>query len=348
LIELSGVSKTYDNVSALSDIDLRIEKGEIFTVLGPNGSGKTTLLKILGGLEKPTKGIILYKNKRITEKYSEEIRRTTTLVFQHAILFKGSVRNNVEFGLRIRGLPDSKINEKVNQALTLVGLLDMADKSAKELSGGEKQRCSLARALVLESELLLLDEPTLNLDPESLNIIKQVIRRLNKKGVTIVLATHDLEQAKELSQRIILLDRGKIVESGSPILLLNSQSTEMVKFTRSENFFTGQSQVKSGVSIVDIGNDVKIHGAFSKEGGVNIYIRPEDIIISNEKIISSARNNLLGTITKIEDNDSIIKMNVNVGVLFIVQITRKSFEEMGLNVGQEIYLTFKASSVRFV
>ena len=333
MIELSGVSKTYDNVSALSDIDLSIEKGEIFTVLGPNGSGKTTLLKILGGLEKPTKGIILYKNKRITEKNSEEIRRTTTLVFQHAILFKGSVRNNVEFGLRIRGLPDSKINEKVNQALTLVGLLDMADKSAKELSGGEKQRCSLARALVLESELLLLDEPTLNLDPESLNIIKQVIRRLNQKGVTIVLATHDLEQAKELSQRIILLDRGKIVESGSPILLLNSQSTEMAKFTRSENFFTGQSQVI---------------GAFSKEGEVNIHIRPEDIIISNEKIISSARNNLLGTIIKIEDNDSIIKMNVNVGVLFIVQITRKSFEEMGLNVGQEIYLTFKASSVRFI
>ena len=165
---------------------------------------------------------------------------------------------------------------------------------------------------------------------------------------TAVSSTHDLEQAKELSQRIILLERGKIVESGSPILLLNSQSTEMAKFTRSENFFTGQSQVIGGVSIIDIGNDVKIHGVFSKEGEVNIHIRPEDIIISNEKIISSARNNLLGTIIKIEDNDSIIKMNVNVGVLFIIQITRKSFEEMGLNVGQEIYLTFKASSVRFI
>ena len=146
----------------------------------------------------------------------------------------------------------------------------------------------------------------------------------------------------------MLLEKGKIVESGSPEELFNGQSSAMAKFTRSENFFSGKSRVERGVSIIDIGKGVEIHSAFKRNGTVNVHIRPEDIIVSTEKIISSARNNLLGSIGGIEDHDSIIRMNVNVGVVFLIQITRRSFEEMGLNVGQEVYLTFKASSVRLL
>ena len=345
MIELAGVSKIYNGVEALKNINLKVERGEILTILGPNGSGKTTLLKILGALEMPTEGSILSNGVRVDEDNAEETRRTTTLVFQRAVLLRGTVRDNVAYGLRIRNLAEPEIEKRVRAALSLVGLEDLADRPSKDLSGGEQQRCSLARALVLECELLLLDEPTANLDPESMIIVKQVIKRLSETGVTIVMATHDLKQAKELSERILLLDGGEIVESGSPDELLLGQSSEMARFTRSENFFSGESRVLEGVARINIGGDVEIHGALSRGGPVNIHVRPEDIIVSNERIVSSARNNLLGSIFRIEDHNSIIRIKVDVGVVFTVQITRRSFEEMGLNVGQEVYLTFKASSV---
>ncbi|MCW3989266.1 MAG: ABC transporter ATP-binding protein [Candidatus Bathyarchaeota archaeon] len=345
MIELAGVSKIYNGIEALKNINLKVERGEILTILGPNGSGKTTLLKILGALEMPTEGFILSNGVRVDEGNAEETRRTTTLVFQRAVLLRGTVRDNVAYGLRIRNLAGPEIEKRVKAALSLVGLEDLADRPSKGLSGGEQQRCSLARALVLECNLLLLDEPTANLDPESMIIIKQVIKRLSERGVTIVLATHDLKQAQELSERILLLDGGEIVESGRPDDLFLGQSSDMARFTRSENFFSGESRVLEGVARINIGGGVEIHGALSRGGPVNIHVRPEDIIVSNERIVSSARNNLLGSIFRIEDHNSIIRIKVDVGVVFTVQITRRSFEEMGLNVGQEVYLTFKASSV---
>ena len=348
MIELTGVSKIYNGVKALNNINLKIERGEILTILGPNGSGKTTLLKILGALEMPTEGSVISNGVSVDDGSAVETRRTTTLVFQRAVLLRGTVRDNVAYGLRLRNLAEPEIGKRVKEALSLVGLEDLANRSAKDLSGGEQQRCSLARALVLECELLLLDEPTANLDPESMIIVKQVIKKLSERGVTIVMATHDLNQAQELSERILLLDGGEIVESGRPDELFIGQSSEMARFTRSENFFSGESRVVEGVARIDIGGDVEIHGSFSWVGPVNIHVRPEDIIVSNERIVSSARNNLLGSIFRIEDHNSIIRIKVDAGVVFTVQITRRSFEEMGLNVGQEVYLTFKASSVNLL
>lgn len=348
MIELVNISKKYNGVIALKNVNLKIERGEMLTILGPNGSGKTTLLKILGALETPTLGSVLYKEVKIDDSNVEKFRKKVTLVFQRTVLLRGSVRDNIAYGLRIRNLPQEEIIKRVDRALTLVGLQDLADRQARELSGGEQQRCSLARALVLDCDLLLLDEPTANLDPESLIIVKQVIIRLNEKGSTIVLATHNLKQAEELSERIVLLTGGEIVASGRPENLLLGQSSEMSKFALSENIFTGESRIENGVARVDIGGDIVICGVIGREGYVNIHVRPEDILVSNKRIRSSARNNLFGSIISIVDHNSIIRMKVDVGRIFTVQITRRSLKDMSLNVGQSVYLTFKASSVQFL
>lgn len=347
MIELTGVSKLYGDVAALRDVSLKVERGEILTVLGPNGSGKTTLLKILGGLERPSRGEVLFDGVRIGGDNAEEMRKRATLVFQRTVLLRGTIRNNVAYGLRLRDIPDKDIERRAREAIELVGLEALADRQAKDLSGGEQQRLSLARALVLDCELLLLDEPTANLDPESLAIVKDVIRKLNEGGTTVVLATHNIEQARELSERLLLLERGEIVEAGRPQDLFLDQSYEMARFARSENVFTGESRMVNGVAHIDIGG-VEVRGAFSRRGSVTIHVRPEDVIVSRELVKSSARNNLHGTIVGIEDRDSIIRMKVDVGKVFTVQITRRSLVEMGLNVGHEVYITFKASSLQLL
>ena len=348
MIELIGVSKHFGDVTALKDVSLKVEKGEILTVLGPNGSGKTTLLKIIAALEAPSHGEVLFEGVGIGEENAETMRRRVTLVFQRTVLLRGTVKDNVAYGLRVRDIQGDDVERRVGAALELVGLEALADRQARDLSGGEQQRLSLARALVLGCELLLLDEPTANLDPESLAIVKGVIKKLSEEGTTIVLATHNLEQAEEISERVLLLDRGEIVEEGRPEDLLLGQSSEMARFARSENVFSGVSRVAGGVALVDIGGGVDVRGAFGRDGPVTIHIRPEDIIVSGEKMKSSARNNLLGSIVGIEDRESVVRMRVDAGRLFTVQITRRSLVEMGLNVGQEVYLTFKASSVRLL
>jgi len=349
MIELVGVSKLYGDVQALRDVSLTVGKGEILTVLGPNGSGKTTLLKILAALETPTKGEIFFEGVKVDETNALDIRRRVTVVFQRTVLLRGSVYDNAAYGLRHRDVPEDEVKDRLQEALELVGLTDLSGRKARSLSGGEQQRLSLARALVLDCELLLLDEPTVNLDPESVSIVKDVITRLNKeKGTTVVMATHNLGQAEELSERLILLDRGQVVEEVHPHNLFRSPSAAMARFARSGNVFTGDSKLVEGVSHVDIGDGVTVRAVFSQEGRVTIYVGPEDIILSRGKVDSSARNTLKGNIVSIEDFDSVVRLRVDVGRVFTVQITRRSLVEMGLNVGQEIYLTFKASSVQLL
>ncbi len=346
MISLKGVSKSFGEIEALRDVTLEIERGETFTVLGPNGSGKSTLLRILAGLEESTEGKILIDGRSKSPKDNSSWRRRTTLVFQRPVILRGSVYNNVAYGLRQRGLSTDSIEERVSETLQLLGLEDLADRNAKSLSGGEKQRLSIVRAVLLKTDILILDEPTANLDPESLEIVKRFILGLKESPeITVVLATHDVGIARELSDRVLLLIRGQVVEIGSTRDLILSQSAEMARFARTENVFTGDSRLVSGVSHIDV-DGVVIVGAFSAKGRTTVNVRPGDIIVSMGIMDSSARNNLHGKIIAVEEQDAIVRLKVDVGVLFTVQITKRSLEEMGLNVGQEVYLTFKASSVR--
>jgi molybdopterin-binding protein len=348
MIELRAISKRYGENEALRDVTLKIERGKVVTILGPNGSGKSTLLRIIAALEQPTSGDMRFDGKVFDLKDNGSWRKRTTLVFQRPVMLRGSVSDNVAYGLRHRGILSEDIEERVSEALHMLGLSALAERNARSLSGGEKQRLSIARAVVLETDLLLLDEPTVNLDPESLGIVKKFILGLRERqDMTVMLATHDMEIARDLSDNVLLLSGGRVVEIGSTQDLMLSQSREMARFARTENVFTGDSKRVDGVSHIDVDGAV-IVGAFSAEGSTTVDVRPEDIIVSREVMASSARNNLLGKIVAVEELESIVRLRVDVGVVFTVQITRRSLEEMGLNVGQEVYLTFKASSVRLL
>ncbi len=212
-LKLESIEKNYRTVKAVDDITFNAEGGKIIVLIGVNGAGKTTLLRILAGLDKPDKGNILFNNQIISDK---ELRYIGTLVFQRTAMFSRSVYDNLAFGLKLRGKKDPEIREKITEVLHSVGLKDFEKRKAKKTSGGEQQRMALARAFLLEPKILLLDEPTANLDPNSALIIEKAIVARKKADSIIILATHNLSQAKRLGDEIVHLHNGKIVERASP------------------------------------------------------------------------------------------------------------------------------------
>ncbi|MEM2776914.1 MAG: phosphate ABC transporter ATP-binding protein, partial [Candidatus Bathyarchaeia archaeon] len=190
-IETQDLTKKYGEKYALKNVNIKVEKGEFLTLLGPSGSGKTTLLKLLDFLEEPTSGKIIFDGVDTScfRKEKLSLRRRIGMVFQQSVMFNTTVYNNVAYPLKIRGIKNG-VTEKVKEALELVGLKGFEKRKALTLSGGEMQRVSLAQALVFDPELLLLDEPTANLDPRNTSIIEQVISKVNnERKVTVVMAT---------------------------------------------------------------------------------------------------------------------------------------------------------------
>jgi len=346
-IELRNVTKVFDGITALNDVSLQIRSGEILALLGPNGSGKSTLLRILAFLEKPSKGEIYFQREKVTDKNMLEMRLESTMVFQKTILFSTTVYNNVAYGLKIRKIPKNRVDEEVGRAMRLARLEGFEKRQAKELSGGEQQRVALARALALNTKLLLLDEPTANLDPKNASMIEEILAEANRElKTTIVIATHNMFQAKNLPHRIALINDGKISEVGTSSEIFGKFSKTLASFAALENAFTGNAKVtEDGTTSVDIGNGVQLVASAQSSGLVSIFVSPEDIILSKNLIISSARNMFKGKIVGVSDLGSIVKLQVDVGKRFVVQITKRSFNEMQLNVGSEVYMAFKASSV---
>lgn len=348
--ELKSVTKAYGNKLALDGVNLQINEGEILALLGPNGSGKTTLLKILAFLEKPTSGEVYFCGKTVTDQNVEQSRMESTMVFQKTVLFDTTVYDNVAYGLKIRKIPKNEIAERVGQALKLVGLEGFEKRHAKKLSGGEQQRVALARAITLNTKLLLLDEPTANLDPKNASIIEEIIASVNRELETaIVMATHNMFQARNLPNRIALINDGKISEVGTPAEIFGKLSKTLASFAALENIFTGTAKTtENGTTVVDIGNDVQIQATAKSSGKLSVFISPEDIVLSKARFVSSARNVFKGRIVEISDLGSIVRLKVDVGKIFIVQITKRSFKEMGLNLNAEVFLAFKASSVQII
>ena len=347
LLELRDIVKRYGEVLALDHVNLEVERGETLAILGPNGAGKTTLLKIIAGIEKPTGGEIYYQGRRMNDEYEGFIRQRCTMVFQKTTVFNTTVYKNVAYGLKIRGLPKDEVDMRVREALRLVELEGYEKRPAKRLSGGEQQRVSLARALVLEPDLLLLDEPTANLDPKTTSIIEEAIRHINRElRATIIVATHNIFQVGDIAGNVAVMLSGRIVERGSVEDVLYRPSARLASFTRLENVFVGTSEISAdGTSVIDVGDGVHIEAAFSRAGRVTVFIRPEDIIVSKKPLKSSARNVLRGKITEVLDLGPVVKLKIEAGKTFTVQVTKRSFREMGLNIGSEVFIAYKASSV---
>lgn len=212
---LEELVKVYGTKEVCHIDHLEIYKGEILSIMGPNGAGKSTLLRLLNFLEPPTSGAIYFGGEKFSNdsQPSLPVRRQVTTVFQDPVLLTTTVEANVAYGLQVRGRKDSQ--RQVQEALEKVGLLSLAKAKVSTLSGGEAQRVALARALAIEPEVLLLDEPTANLDPYNVNLMENLITSVNReRGTTIVLVTHNVFQAKRLSHRVAFLLNGRIVEAG--------------------------------------------------------------------------------------------------------------------------------------
>jgi tungstate transport system ATP-binding protein len=213
IYRLQNVTKTYDGRRVLEVENLKIDRGEIFALVGPSGAGKSTLLRLLNFLEPPASGRIRFLDVEFSADQPMPLayRRRVTTVFQRPILLNRNVWANVNFGLQLRGQRSSA--RRIEMALEQVGLTALARQRARTLSGGEAQRVALARAIVLQPDVLLLDEPTANLDPYNVGLIEDIVRALNhERGTTLVLVTHNVFQAKRLAHRVALVLEGQIVE----------------------------------------------------------------------------------------------------------------------------------------
>ena len=231
-LQLIDIKKIYLNVKALNSVSLDIQGGKIIVLLGVNGAGKTTLMRIMAGLENPDAGKLLFNNQNIDAK---ALRKVSTLVFQKSAMFSTNVYDNLAYGLRIRKVPKDEIIKRVTEALQAVRLSGFEKRRAKKTSGGEQQRIALARAFLLEPHVMLLDEPTANLDPNSAVIIEKAIVSKKSTQRIIVMATHNLTQARRMADEIIHIYNGNIVEVATPEDFFENPKSEVSrKFVNGE------------------------------------------------------------------------------------------------------------------
>ena len=233
IFELHGLRKVYGERTVLDLDDLAVRQGEILALVGPSGAGKSTLLRLLNFLETPTDGVIRYDGVEVNVAAPLALRRQITTVFQRPLLQRASVRENVEYGLRLRNLrPDGQVDAILEE----VGLTAFARQPARQLSGGEMQRVALARALVIRPRVLLLDEPTANLDPYNVGLIEDIVRRQNaERGTTLVLVTHNIFQARRLAHRTGLMLAGKLIELGdTPQFFASPSDPRTAAFVRGD------------------------------------------------------------------------------------------------------------------
>ncbi|GAB4453658.1 MAG: ATP-binding cassette domain-containing protein [Anaerolineae bacterium] len=214
IYQIHNLTQAYNGREVLRVDSLEIYRGEILGLVGPSGAGKSTLLRHLNFLEEPADGYLTYREARFNGVLPPlSLRRTVTTVFQRPVLLNRSVAANVAYGLKLRGQSGRQVEGQVLDALQRVGLADLAQVSARTLSGGEAQRVALARALVIEPDVLLLDEPTANLDPYNIKLIEEIVAEVNRqRGTTVVLVTHNIFQARRLAHRTGLLLDGRVVE----------------------------------------------------------------------------------------------------------------------------------------
>jgi molybdopterin-binding protein len=351
ILQLRDVCKNFGDVNALQNVNFMIDRGKITSLLGPSGSGKTTLLRILAGLENPTSGTLFFETTQINSNEQNILRQKATMVFQKSLFFDTTVFSNIAYGLKLKeDLSKEEISNKVSEALSLVRLEGFEERRPKKLSGGEQQRVSMARALVLNREILLLDEPTVNLDPKNVSILEETINRVNKeKKTTIVLATHNMFQAEAISQNVALILDGTVKQTGTRQDIFGDSNKYLISFSRLENVFSGEATInEDGTSTINVGDNFNIDASFYRKGKISVHVRPEDILVSTEAFHSSARNVFSGIIRAISDRGSVVRLTVDNGRNFSVQITKQSLTEMKLSIGSKVFLTFKASVVQVI
>ncbi|HBA03106.1 MAG TPA: spermidine/putrescine ABC transporter ATP-binding protein [Clostridium sp.] len=331
IIEIKGISKTFEDNKVLDNITLGIKKNEFITLLGPSGCGKTTTLKILAGFETCDEGEVIFEDKKINDLPPYE-RQINTVFQKYALFPHMNVYENIAFGLKIKKLSKSEIDKKVNEVLKLVDLKGFEKRKIESLSGGQQQRVAIARAIVNEPKVLLLDEPLGALDLKLRKEMQIELKRIQKQlGITFVFVTHDQEEALTMSDTVVVMNKGVIQQMGTPEDIYNEPENKFVAR------FIGESNITDGIMLEDF--KVKFCGrifecvdkGFDKDEYIDVVIRPEDI-----KIVNKEEGNLKG----------IVKSSVFKGVHYELEVEEESMNfilhntknfSIGTEIGMDIY-----------
>jgi len=279
LLELQGISKGFDGKGIIKELNLNIKRNEFVTLLGPSGCGKTTTLRIVGGFEKPDKGRVIFKGEDITQMPPEH-RHINTVFQKYALFPHMSVADNIAFGLKIKKKSKDFIEDKIRYALKLVDLQGFEDRKPQSLSGGQQQRIAIARAIVNEPEILLLDEPLGALDLKlRQDMQSELIRLKNELGITFIYVTHDQEEALTMSDKVVVMHHGVVQQIGTPKDIYDEPCNAFVAdFIGDSNILQGTMLCDRLVEIQGVKTDCVDEG-FGKNEIVDVVIRPEDIEI---------------------------------------------------------------------
>ena len=301
-VVLENLSHSFGSTKVLDNINLTVDKGELFTLLGPSGCGKTTILRIISGFITPSEGRIFVGDRDITHLSPE--KRNIGMVFQNYALFPHmTVVENVKYGLVIKKLEKKVIDQKLDKYLELVGMNEYRERKISQLSGGQQQRVAVARALAVEPELLLLDEPMSNLDAALRDRMRDEIRELQQKlGITTIFITHDQREALSISDRVAVMNEGNCIQIGTPFEVYNNPKTEFVAT------FVGESNISG-------------HGFLEGMG----CLRPEMVLLSSKDIFGKG---LDGIVEKVSFNGSTIE--------YVVRVKAQSIKALELNDGSSI------------
>ncbi|MHA1710509.1 MAG: ABC transporter ATP-binding protein [Candidatus Freyarchaeota archaeon] len=341
---------------ALKNVSFEVDEGEFFVILGPTGCGKTTLLNVIAGLIKQDEGRVFLNGECIDHLPPE--KRNIGMVFQDFSLFPHmTVAENVSYGLRARGIKGDEARRRVKRVMDALNLRGLEGRMPSSLSGGEKQRVSLARALVVEPSVLLLDEPLSNLDAQTRNTARSELLRVQKElGVTMVYVTHDQMDARLLADKVAVMRNGTIEQLGEVREVFEKPKTSFVAaFMNLGNILSGHVESlnpEGGVTKVNV-NGVLISAPYRRDLSigkqVNLLVKPEDVILATSKPMTSARNVLEATIVNLSFQGPLVRVTASAGPIQVdAMATRASVEELRLDLGQKVYLAFKASAVHIL
>ncbi len=327
IVDLKNISMEYSGVRVLDNIDLYIRKNEFLTLLGPSGCGKTTTLRIIGGFEEPTEGKVIFEDKDIT-KVPPYQRKINTVFQKYALFPHLDVYDNIAFGLKIKKIAKDEIDRRVKEMLKLVDLQGFENRGIDSLSGGQQQRIAIARALVNEPEVLLLDEPLGALDLKLRKEMQIELKNMQKRvGITFIYVTHDQEEALTMSDTIAVMNHGKIQQIGSPIDIYNEPKNAFVaKFIGESNIIDGIMLEDLVVEFLNIIFDCVDKG-FGKDEQVDVVIRPEDLVL-----IPVEEGNLKGKVESVTFKGVHYEMIVKVDG-FDWKIHSTIMKEVGTEVG---------------
>ncbi|HEY6395439.1 MAG TPA: sulfate ABC transporter ATP-binding protein [Candidatus Binataceae bacterium] len=341
-IETVNVRKTFGSFVALDGVSLKVDSGELVALLGMSGSGKTTLLRVIAGLEVPDCGTVLFKGEDLSTRSASQ--RGVGFVFQHYALFRHlSVLENVAFGLRVRPRStrpeETEIRRRVHELLTMVQLESMASRYPSELSGGQRQRVALARALAVEPRVMLLDEPFGALDAKVRAELRRWLRRLHDEThLTSIFVTHDQEEALELADRVVVMNAGRIEQSGTPAEVYHNPANAFVcDFLGNVNLFHGRFE-NGGVRLNGSGVELQGRNGLHPEGrSAAVYVRPHMLEISLESLGS---NDLAATVLRINAAAPVVKVELlsQSGDFLLAEIGHERYHALALQVGMHVFV----------